>query len=75
MGRFLVTGNPKEIGKFKTPGLRNVARTAPYMHNGSIATLPQALEQELYYRSLVSGRPIVLTVDEKADLLEFLNGL
>jgi len=39
LGRFLVTKQANDIGAFKTPGLRNVAVTAPYMHDGSFATL------------------------------------
>jgi cytochrome c peroxidase len=39
LGRFLVTKQANDIGAFKTPGLRNVAVTAPYMHDGSLATL------------------------------------
>jgi len=39
LGRFLVTKQTNDIGAFKTPGLRNVAATAPYMHDGSFATL------------------------------------
>jgi cytochrome c peroxidase len=75
LGRFLVTKDPRDIGKFKTPSLRNVALTAPYMHDGSIATLEDALDQELYYRSLSTGQPIILTPDEKAELLAFLKAL
>src|SRR5439155_11233450 len=39
VGRFLVTSQANDIGAFKTPGRRNVAITAPYMHDGSLATL------------------------------------
>jgi cytochrome c peroxidase len=39
LGRFLVTKQPADVGAFKTPTLRNVAVTAPYMHDGSLATL------------------------------------
>ena len=39
LGRFLVTKNSNDIGAFKTPGLRNVAVTSPYVHNGSLATV------------------------------------
>jgi cytochrome c peroxidase len=34
LGRYETTKDPRDIGKFKTPSLRNIARTAPYMHNG-----------------------------------------
>lgn len=39
LGRFLVTKNENDVGAFKTPTLRNVGITAPYMHDGSLATL------------------------------------
>ena len=43
LGRQLVTTNPEDGGKFKTPSLRNVALTAPYMHDGSLATLEEVI--------------------------------
>lgn len=75
LGRFNVTHNVEDIGLFRTPSLRGVAQTAPYMHDGSVATLPEAVEMEIYYRSLTSGYPIGLTIQEKAELLEFLRQL
>jgi cytochrome c peroxidase len=42
-GRFLVTGNPSDKGKFRAPTLRNIALTAPYMHDGRFSTLEQVL--------------------------------
>jgi len=75
LGRYIVTLNPQDIGKFRTPSLRNVALTAPYMHDGSVATLAQAVDIELYYRGLALGHPILLTSDEKKDLLAFLQSL
>ncbi len=39
-----VSGNPEDMGKFKAPTLRNIAVTAPYMHDGSIATLEEVIE-------------------------------
>jgi cytochrome c peroxidase len=39
-----VTGNPADMGRFKAPTLRNIAVTAPYMHDGSIATLSEVLD-------------------------------
>jgi cytochrome c peroxidase len=47
-GRFLHTKNTKDLGKFKTPGLRNVAVTAPYMHDGRFKTLEQVVS---YYNT------------------------
>lgn len=75
LGRFLVSRDPRDIGKFKTPSLRNVAKTAPYMHNGSVATLEEAVEKELYYQGLETNRPVILTPTEKAYLVEFLKAL
>jgi cytochrome c peroxidase len=39
-----VTGRPQDMGRFKAPTLRNIAVTAPYMHDGSVATLSEALD-------------------------------
>ena len=44
LGRFQVTGKPEDRGRFKTPTLRNVALTAPYMHDGSLTSLKQVVE-------------------------------
>ena len=41
-GRFAVTARPRDLGAFKTPTLREVARTAPYMHDGSLAALSRS---------------------------------
>ena len=43
-GLFSHTGKPEDMGRFKIPTLRNVALTAPYMHDGSIATLDEVLD-------------------------------
>lgn len=43
LGRYNVTGNPSDIGKFKTPTLRNVELTAPYMHDGSFSSLEEVV--------------------------------
>ena len=75
LGRFAVTLDPRDIGKFRTPSLRNVALTAPHMHDGSVATLEEAVELEIYYRGTANGRPLILTSVEKADLVAFLHAL
>ncbi|MDO8413547.1 MAG: cytochrome c peroxidase [Gallionellaceae bacterium] len=75
LGRFTVTLNPMDIAKFRTPSLRNVALTAPYMHDGSVSTLAEVVELEVYYRSLESGQPLILTPQEQSDLLAFLRAL
>jgi cytochrome c peroxidase len=80
----LITKDPKDIGKFKTPGLRNVAVTAPYMHNGSFKTLREVID---YYdepakfmkhsinRDTILPVKIGLSVLEKQDLEAFLHSL
>lgn len=75
MGRFNVTFDPADIGLFRTPSLRNVSRTAPYMHDGSVANLDEAIDREVYYRSLQEGHPLNLTVEERRDLKAFLQTL
>jgi cytochrome c peroxidase len=77
LGRFIVTREQKDIGAFKTSGLRNVALTAPYMHDGSEPTLEAVID--FYDRGgepnpyLDGGmRPLKLTAQEKADLVELM---
>jgi cytochrome c peroxidase len=77
-----VTGNPGDIGGYKAPTLRNLAFTAPYMHDGRFQTIDQVID--LYSESLVSSpyiSPLMhhignggikLTPVEKADLKAFL---
>ena len=48
-GRGAITGQAEDRYAFRTPGLRDVAKTAPYMHDGSLATLTEVVE--FYYRS------------------------
>jgi cytochrome c peroxidase len=74
LGRFVVTLDPRDLGEFRTPSLRNVARTGPYMHDGSVATLREAVERELYDHRQ-PGHPLILTPSEKQDLLEFMGAL
>jgi cytochrome c peroxidase len=75
LGRFAVTLDPRDLGAFKTPGLRNVALTAPYMHDGSVATLAEAVELEVYSRGAHDARPIILTPAERDDVIAFLQAL
>lgn len=75
MGRFVVTHQPGDMGLFRTPSLRYVADTAPYMHDGSVPTLEAAVDQEIYWRGLTSGKPLSLTVSERANLIAFLGAL
>lgn len=79
-GRQLITEDPADEGTFKVPTLRNIALTAPYMHDGSLATLDDVLD---HYMSGGKGhpftdptiRPFTLTPQERADLIAFLNAL
>lgn len=75
LGRFVVTLSPEDIGKFKTPSLRNVALTAPYMHDGSVPALEEVVDVELYGRTAGQSVPITLTLSERSDVLEFLRSL
>ena len=68
-GRAMVTGKWRDIGKFKGPVLRALAARAPYFHDGSAATLADAVE---FYNQRFS---IGFTEQEKADLLAFLQAL
>jgi cytochrome c peroxidase len=75
LGRFLVTHSLNDINTYRTPSLLHVAQTAPYMHDGSVATLEQAVQMEVYYRGLATGQPIQLTASQRSDLLTFLRTL
>ncbi len=76
-GRALVTKKPEDFGKFRTMGLRNVAKSPPYMHNGALATLEDVVK--FYDRGGGSGdatspelEPLGLSDAEIADLVAFL---
>jgi cytochrome c peroxidase len=76
------TGKVADRGKFKVPSLRNIALTAPYMHDGSIATLEEVLDHyaaggRAHANPLKDRRmaPIPLTAQNRKDLLEFLRSL
>jgi cytochrome c peroxidase len=83
-GRGAITHSPGDVGKFKIGALRNVARTAPYMHNGMFRTLAEVID---YYnepdkvvpdaigRDSLLSKPLGLTNNEKKDLEAFLNSL
>jgi cytochrome c peroxidase len=72
--------NPAEKGAFKTPTIRDITRTGPYMHDGSEKTLEQVVE---YYNKGgnknkfldADMKPLNLTAQEKADLVEFMKAL
>ena len=56
-GVFEVTGKPEDMGRFRAPTLRNIAVTAPYMHDGSIATLDQVLDHYARGGRLIESGP------------------
>ncbi len=67
-GRFVVTKNPDDMHVFKVPGLRNITKTAPYLHDGSAATLDEVLNVMAKHQ-LAKG---TLTDDERNELKAFL---
>ncbi len=80
LGRFEVTKNDEHKGQFKTPTLRDVELTAPYMHDGSINTLREVVE--FYNQGGVANphldahiKPLELTEQEIDDLVAFLKAL
>ena len=68
IGRYAVTGRESDKHVFRVPSLRNVALTAPYFHDGSATTLPQAVEVMAMYQL---GRP--LEPNELVQIVDFLN--
>ena len=86
LGRFAVTENLTQVGTFKTPSLRNIDITFPYMHDGSLESLEDVVD---FYNNggrldeadplspFLSGgiRPLKLTDEEKADLVAFMKSL
>jgi cytochrome c peroxidase len=79
-GRFVVTTRPEHRGAFKTPSLRDVARTPPYMHDGSLASLADVID--FYDKGGTKNpnldpeiRELHLTADEKSALVAFLEAL
>ncbi|KPK26829.1 MAG: cytochrome C peroxidase [Nitrospira bacterium SG8_3] len=79
LGRFVVTLKTSDIGAFKTPTLRNIAVTGPYMHDGSMKTLEEVMD--LYNKGgeknpfLGSVRVLDLTAQEIKDIIEFMKAL
>jgi cytochrome c peroxidase len=80
-GLYEQTGRPQDVGKFRVPTLRNIAVTAPYMHDGSIATLDEALDHYVAGGRTANPlrstglQPLALTPDERRDLIAFLDSL
>lgn len=79
-GRSAVTHKASDWGAFKTPTLRDIARTAPYMHDGSLKTLEEVVE--FYDKGGTPNKnldekmkPLHLTAEDKTALVEFMKGL
>ncbi|MGE5531355.1 MAG: cytochrome-c peroxidase [Bacteroidota bacterium] len=80
VGRYEVTKKARDMGAFRTPGLRHVALTPPYLHDGSAATLEEVID--LYDRGGIANPtldpmvlPLHLSQREKCDLVQFLKAL
>jgi cytochrome c peroxidase len=80
LGRYMVTKNAEDIGAFKTPTLREIARTAPYMHDGRFKTLEEVVN--FYNQGGIANPhqdntiiPLELTEQEKQDLVAMLKSL
>lgn len=80
LGRFEQTKNDSDKGRFKTPTLRDMSRTAPYMHDGSLRTLMDVMN--FYNKGGIANKnlspfmkPLNLTEEQKADLVSFLRAL
>ena len=76
-GRMRATKNNKDLALFKTPSLRNIELTAPYMHDGSLTTLEEVVEHyniggknHIHKDSLIV--PLNLNKNQKSDLVSFL---
>ena len=79
-GRYILTGLQEDIGRFKTPTLRNVELTKPYMHDGSISSLEEVIAHyesggmnHVNQSAILKG--FTLTETERDELIEFLNSL
>ncbi|MFM7340030.1 MAG: cytochrome-c peroxidase, partial [Bacteroidota bacterium] len=77
-GRYYVTKSDKDIGTFKTPSLRNIALTHPYMHDGSLENLRAVIEHynsggKQFINKSIDIIPLNMTSDEMDDLEAFLH--
>ncbi|MDO9001258.1 MAG: cytochrome c peroxidase [Bacteroidota bacterium] len=82
IGREHITNSPQDKYKFKTPSLRNIAKTAPYMHDGRFNTLQQCLDHYANVKpNLINLDPLLLnnglplSSQDKQDIIAFLNTL
>jgi cytochrome c peroxidase len=81
VGRMTASKEEKDTGAFKTPTLLDIAKSAPYFHNGEVATLEEAVDlmvnggKKNKFLDTTNLKPVKLTKGEKADLLAFLRAL
>ena len=81
VGRFKVTGKEEDTGAFKTPTLRDIAKSGPYFHNGSVATLEEAVDLMIgggkpnKYLDRTNLKKRKATEAEKKDLIALLGSL
>ncbi len=91
LGRYLITERPEDLGAFRTPSLRDVVFTGPWMHTGTMASLeeiiemynlgmPQPIPESAKDRPLLPKsspllKPLALSKEEKAALLAFLHAI
>lgn len=81
VGRFKVTNRPEDTGAFKTPTLRDIAKSAPYFHDGSAKTLEEAVDIMLaggkpnQYLDRKNLQPQKILPEQREDLLNFLRSL
>ena len=80
-GRGMVTGLPQDQGKFKTPTLRNIELSAPYMHDGRFATLRETIDfYNFHQKSSSTIDPVIKSVGEglrftNSDVTDMVNFL
>ena len=89
IGIETLTNVPTDRGRFKVPTLRNIALTAPYMHDGRFKTLAEVIDHYSDHVALspslssvfrgesneINGKTLKLTSEEKKDIIAFLNML
>ncbi len=84
VGRAKISEDEKDTGAFKTPSLYDISKSAPYFHDGSVATLEESVDlmtsggianEHLDEENLADAKNANLSDEEKADLIAFLNAL
>jgi cytochrome c peroxidase len=73
-GLFEITGDPADMGRFRAPSLRNIAKTAPYMHDGSLATLEEVIDHYAAGGRTIESGPYAGVGSESPLKSEFVTG-